>query len=133
MVCSSPNTTFSEMHHKLILSYFSVAVQCNLFGEPYAYITSEAPDPRDILWNNMSCEHRFIEKRKILVEFVLVILGGCSHAQVSLHFEESTSPIFFKLNIFCSLNMGRFRSNNHQCCKHNNRWSESLWSRLGKS
>ena len=54
--------------------YLSVAVQCNLFGEPYTFITKEAPDPRDVLWSNIICDHRFIEKRKVVVEFVLVIL-----------------------------------------------------------
>ena len=31
-----------------------LATQCNISGQSYWMITSEAPDPRDILWNNIS-------------------------------------------------------------------------------
>jgi hypothetical protein len=69
LFCSTAVVEFKSISAK------QSAVQCNLFGESNAFITNEAPDPRDILWNNMFCDHRFIEKRKIIVEFVLVILG----------------------------------------------------------
>ena len=58
-------------YHNFIL--LLVAVQCNLVGEPYSFITTEAPDPRDLLWANVICERRYIERRKLLVEFLLCV------------------------------------------------------------
>jgi hypothetical protein len=52
---------------------FNSAVQCNLSGEPYWMITSDAPDPRDILWSNMCSDYKGIQKRRAIVQFLLVI------------------------------------------------------------
>jgi hypothetical protein len=50
------------------------AVQCNLSGESWKFLTSDAPDPRDIMWPNVTCDAHLIEKRKIIAEFILIIL-----------------------------------------------------------
>ena len=49
------------------------AVQCNLSGQPYWMLTDDAPDPRDLIWSNVSVEVKTIEGRKILVQCGLLI------------------------------------------------------------
>lgn len=40
-------------------------------------ITSNAPDPRDIIWANMCMDHQTIELRENLTQFVLLIGLAC--------------------------------------------------------
>ena len=49
------------------------AVQCNLSGRPYWMLTNDAPDPRDLFWNNVGVDRKTLESRKILVQCVLFI------------------------------------------------------------
>ena len=52
---------------------FETAVQCNLSGRPYWMITNDAPDPRDLFWNNVGVDRKTLESRKTLVQCVLFI------------------------------------------------------------
>ena len=52
-------------------------MQCNLSDEPYWMITNDAPDPRDIIWSNMSIDHQTIEYRERISEFILLIGLAC--------------------------------------------------------
>mmetsp|Transcript_17144 Transcript_17144/g.37879 ORF Transcript_17144/g.37879 Transcript_17144/m.37879 type:complete len:1186 (-) Transcript_17144:79-3636(-) len=47
------------------------ATQCNLSGQSYWMITSEAPDPRDILWVNISVDRRVTDIRNVIVQVLL--------------------------------------------------------------
>ena len=40
-------------------------------------ITSDAPDPRDIIWKNMSMDYKTIEYRERISEFILLIGLAC--------------------------------------------------------
>jgi hypothetical protein len=52
-------------------------VQCNLADKPYWMVTTDAPDPRDIIWSNMAMDYKTIEYRESISEFVLLIGLAC--------------------------------------------------------
>jgi len=49
------------------------AVQCNLTGQSNYILTSNAPDPRDMLWKNINAERGTTERRHTLVQTLLVV------------------------------------------------------------
>jgi len=79
------------------------AVQCNLSGQPYWMLTQDAPDPRDVFWNNVCVERTTLESRKILVESLLLIgiLGW--GALVTVIQSWTVSSISFFVYIFYCL------------------------------
>jgi hypothetical protein len=52
-------------------------VQCNLADKPYWMVTTDAPDPRDIIWTNMAMDYKTIEYRETISDFVLLIGLAC--------------------------------------------------------
>merc|ERR1712238_604645 len=48
------------------------AVQCNLTGKADWMVTENAPDPRDVIWKNMTCSTEFILKRRFIVRLLLI-------------------------------------------------------------
>mmetsp|Transcript_26962 Transcript_26962/g.56923 ORF Transcript_26962/g.56923 Transcript_26962/m.56923 type:complete len:1388 (-) Transcript_26962:191-4354(-) len=49
------------------------AVQCNLSGHPYFNITTDVPDPRDIVWANVVVEKYLSDRRETLVNVLLFV------------------------------------------------------------
>ena len=49
------------------------AIQSNLSGQPYFILASNAPDPRDLLWCNISMDRKTIEQRRVVVQVILVV------------------------------------------------------------
>lgn len=48
-------------------------MQCNLADEPYWMVTTDAPDPRDIIWSNMVVDYKTIEYRESISQLVLLL------------------------------------------------------------
>jgi len=49
------------------------AIQCNLSGQPYFILASNAPDPRDLLWCNIAMDRKTVEQRRVVVQVFLVV------------------------------------------------------------
>ena len=49
------------------------AIQCNLTGEVDYFVTQEAPDPREIFWENAPTARATISKATFVVELVLLV------------------------------------------------------------
>lgn len=66
-----PHHGFFVIDYSLLFCLNS-AVQCNLSGQPDWMITEDAPDPRDVFWQNIHSDRSQSEKRKILVQVILL-------------------------------------------------------------
>eukprot|EP00956_Cyclotella_meneghiniana_P042497 scaffold248505_cov58-Cyclotella_meneghiniana.AAC.1 len=86
---SSSVSDISKMIREALGLHSSDDLVCSTAFVEFKSLTakqSEAPDPRDLLWANVICERRYIERRKLLVEFLLcvfVLLWGAFVATIT--------------------------------------------------